>query len=203
MPRRNQKPVDTDTDTDQLPQFDGTQLELGIWLRKLSNSLHLLPPELNYLGITGAYATKDHKTVVCSIKHGLLLQCGYIQTQNFSVTNPPPLDDGFSALYAKALADGISLPATPQDSDLPSNYPVSSDRIKAIDMQLLNELLSLITSSGRRMDYSRRASNSGFNLIQIFHSDKAKGLTPYAQSPYHQGIKLLLSDYSPMLCPRR
>ena len=56
MPRRTPKQSDTDTDTDQLPQFDGTQLELGIWLRKLSDSQHLLPPELNYLGITGAYA---------------------------------------------------------------------------------------------------------------------------------------------------
>ena len=78
MPRRSQKQNsqtdDTDQIPDQLPTTDGTQLDLGVWLRKLSNSQHLLPPELNYLTITGAYAGKDHKTVVCSLQHGLLLE---------------------------------------------------------------------------------------------------------------------------------
>ena len=30
--------------------------------------------------------------------------------------------------------------------------------------------------------------------MRLFHIDKNKGLTPYAQSPYNQGIKLLLSE---------
>ena len=72
---------------------------------------------------------------------------------------------------------------------------MSPDRIKALDMQFMNELLSLITSTGSRMDYSQRANNSGCALMKLFNDDKDKGNTPYAQSPYyHQGVKMLLSD---------
>ena len=197
MPGQKKKQVQPDTDisTDQLPTTDGTQLDLGIWLRRLSNSQHLLPQELFYFLITGALATKDHKTVVCSLQHGLLLKQGYLHQQGFSVVNPPPIDDGFAALYQTARADGIAVPIAPTEADLPAaSYPISSDRIKAVDMQLMNELLSLITSTGRRMDYAKRAQNSGIALIKLFIHDKNKGLTPYAQSPYNQSIKLLLAD---------
>ena len=44
------------------------------------------------------------------------------------------------------------------------------------------------------MDYAQRANNSGCALMKLFLDDKDKGNTPYAQSPYHQGVKMLLSD---------
>ena len=60
MPRKTAKGSDqnsnTDMSTDQLPTFDGTQLDLGIWLRTLGNLQHLLPQDLVYFVITGAYA---------------------------------------------------------------------------------------------------------------------------------------------------
>ena len=71
--------------------------------------------------ITGAYATKDHKTVVYSLKHGLLLRQGYLHQQKYNVTNPPPMEDGYDNLYDEALANGVALPAAPTDADLPSN----------------------------------------------------------------------------------
>ena len=126
MPRRTQKQNNqNDTDElDQLPTFDGTQLDLGIWLRKLENSQHLLPSEINYFLITGALAGKDHRTVVCSLRHGLLLQQGYLHTQGFGVCNPPPVADGFAALYLKARAEGIAVPIAPTPADLASR-PIS------------------------------------------------------------------------------
>ena len=191
MPRKAQKPTDQNSDTDiqsdSLPTFDGTQLDLGIWLRSLGNLQHLLPQDLVYFVITGAFAGRDHKTVVCSLHHGLLLQQGYIHLQGFSVVNPPPIADGFAALYAKARSEGVAVPTTPTAADLPDRYPISPDRIKAVDLQLLNELLSLITSTGRRLEYARRATNSGIKLIELFHAEKNRGLTPYAESPYNHG----------------
>ena len=111
----------TDSEQDnslQLPTCDGTQLDLGIWLRNLLNSQHLLAPEIAYFVITGALATKDHKTVVCSLQHDLLLKAGYIRSQGFSVSNPPPIEDGFVALYAQARAEGVAVPITPTATDL-------------------------------------------------------------------------------------
>ena len=37
--------TDDDIPTEQLPTFDGTQLNMGIWLRILLNCMHLLPPD--------------------------------------------------------------------------------------------------------------------------------------------------------------
>ena len=130
-----------------------------------------------YFVITGAYAGRDHKTVVCSLQHGLLLQQGYVHAQGFSVVNPPPVADGFAALYASARAAGVAVPINPTAADLPDRYPISPDRIKAVDLQLLNELLTLITSAGRRMDYARRATNSGLRLIELFHQEKNRGVS--------------------------
>ena len=134
---KSDRSTDSEQDTSlQLPTCDGTQLDLGIWLRNLLNSQHLLPPEIAYFVITGALATKDHKTVVCSLQHGILLKSGYIHRQGFSVTNPPPIEDGFAALYAQARADGEAVPINPTAPDLGDGYPISTDRIKALDMKL-------------------------------------------------------------------
>ena len=94
--KQNSADNDTDQQSDQLPTTDGTQLDLGVWLRKLGNSQHLLPSEINYFTVTGAYSGRDHKTVVCSLGHGLLLQQGYIHAMGFTVINPPPIEDGFN-----------------------------------------------------------------------------------------------------------
>ena len=110
--------TEADTPMEQLPTFDGTQLDMGIWLRQLLNCVHLLPSDLAYYAITGAHATRDHKTVVLSLKHGILLKSGYIHSQNFTITNPPPNEDNYDALYAKALAEGATVPAAPTDADL-------------------------------------------------------------------------------------
>ena len=48
MPRKQQN-QDSGTDqisTDSPPTFDGTQLELGIWLRRLLFAQYLLPNDL-------------------------------------------------------------------------------------------------------------------------------------------------------------
>ena len=139
MPRKQQN-QDSGTDqsgTDSPPTFDVTQLELGIWLRQLLLAQYLLPNELIYFVITGAYATKDHKTVVYSLRHGLLLRQGYMHSKNYNVTNPPPMGD-YDALYAQARAEGVALPINPTTADLPDNYPISPDRIKALGKTVPN-----------------------------------------------------------------
>ena len=134
MPRNPSKSDSTATDqeapVDQLPTCDGTQLDLGVWLRNLQNSHHLLPEDIAYFVVTGALATKDHKTVVTSLQHGILLKSGYIHRQDFGVTNPPPIGDGFLALYAQARSEGEAVPITPTATDLGDGYPISPGRIK-------------------------------------------------------------------------
>ena len=198
MPKNPNKSDSTATDqeapVDQLPTCDGTQLDLGVWLRNLQNSHHLLPEDIAYFVVTGALATKDHKTVVTSLQHGILLESGYIHRQEFGVTNPPPIGDGFAALYAQARAEGEAVPITPTATDLDGGYPISPGRIKALDMKYMNQLLTLITSSGRRLDYARKANHSGIALMKLLIQEKDAGNTPYAQSPHVRGLKLLLTS---------
>ena len=183
-----------DSQQERLPTFDGTQLDLGIWLRLLANTSYLLTSELAYYTITGAHAARDHKTVVLSLKHGILLKAGYIHRQNYTVINPPPSEDNYDSLYAKAISEGVAVPLAPTNADLPDCYPIAPDRIKALDMQLMNELLALITSTGRRQDYAKRANHSGFTLMRLFNIDKSQGLTQYAESPHLRGLKLILQS---------
>ena len=58
----------------------------------------------------------------------------------------------------------------------------------------MNLLLTLITSSGRRLDYARKANHSGIELMKLLIQEKDAGNTPYAQSPHIRGLKLLLTN---------
>lgn len=60
-------------------------------------------------------------------------------------------------------------------------------------MQLMNEILLLITSTGCRQDYARRSMHSGFKLMRLFDVDKDQGLTAHAESPHLRGLKLMLT----------
>ena len=177
MPRGARKPATTelaDSDPEQLPSCDGSNLNLAQWLCDLEANQHLLDTDVVYFLVTATAIASNCKTAVLSKEHSRLLLKGQIQTQGYSVLNPPPIEDSFARTYAQirnninngsipgSLAD---FPAPPPD--IPDNHLIAPDRIMQIDMKLRNTLLSLIESRGRRQAYAK-VTLSGCALLRRF-----------------------------------
>ena len=165
MARGNSQPAaasnSSSTDSDQLPTCDGSQLSLSQWLRDLEGHQHLFDSDVTYFLVTATAISSQCKTAVLSPEHSRLLDQGVISAAKYSVLKPPPIEDAFRAAYAdvrKGIADGSITHLV--DADVPATVPsppdthlVAPDRLMQVDMKLRNNLLSLITSTGRRRHY--------------------------------------------------
>ena len=96
--------AEADTEPKLLPSFNGSQMELNRWLRDLANSQHLFESDVAYFLITGCSVTSAGKTAVVSPEQSALLNNEIIRQQEYSVMNPPPVDDRFKGLYAQVRA---------------------------------------------------------------------------------------------------
>ena len=177
MARGNGQPAaDTDqTDVTCLPVFDGSQLAMAQWLRDLEAAQHLFDSEVTYFLVTASAVTAQCKTAVLSPEHSLLLNQGVILDDNYSILRPPPVKDGFKARYL-AIQQGISdgtiqhlvaedFPDNPDHKSMPDNHTIAPDRLLQLNMKLRNNLLSLITSKGRRRHY-QELTLSGCELLK-------------------------------------
>lgn len=96
------------------------------------------------------------------------------------------------------IADGTVSHLT--DTDLPPSPPslppyhvLAPDRIMQVDMKLHNQLLTLITSKGRRRHYSE-ATTSGCKLLTIFMTDAKAAVSKYVQSPHVRKLEAQLAE---------
>ena len=103
MARRNtQQAAEPDqTESDNLPVFDGSQLAMAQWLRDLEAAQHLFDSDVTYFLVTATAVTSQCKTAVLSPEHSLLLTHGITLDDNFnySVLRPPPVKDAFRTRY--------------------------------------------------------------------------------------------------------
>ena len=184
----------------ELPSWNGTQIDAPHWLRDLQAKGHLFDPDVAYFLHTGSVVTSAAKTAVTGKEHSALLQQGVIKQQNFDVRNPPPVDTGFERLHidhrAALLRDGetaklAALPSPPPD--VPDHHVVAPDRIMQLDMKLRNNLLSLITARGRQRHY-QELTMSGCALLLQFAVDAKSATSAYVQSPHIRRLKAQLEE---------
>ena len=197
--------TNAEPEPNSLPSFNGSQLDLLKWLRDLSNCQHLFEADLAYFLVTGCSVTSAGKTAVVSPEHSALLNNDIIRQQEFSVMNPPPVDDRFKSLYASvrqniaagagapfSSASAAMFPAIPP-GNLPDNHILSPDRIILLDLKLRNVLLSLITSVGRKRHY-QDLTQSGCKLLRQFANDAKAASSSFIQSPHIIRLKAQLED---------
>ena len=205
MARRSTQPAaeSDQTESDNLPVFDGSQLAMAQWLRDLEAAQHLFDSDVTYFLVTATAVTSQCKTAVLSPEHSLLLTAGITLEDSYSVLQPPPIKDAFKARYL-ALQQSIGngeivhldandFPNKPDLKSMPDNHTVAPDRLMQLDMKLRNNLLSLITSKGRRRHY-QEATLSGCELLNIFIRDAKAAASAYVQSPYIRKLKAQLNE---------
>ena len=180
---------------EQLPTFDGSQVTIASWLRDLKRNEHLLSSDIAYFATSGAASSYGGKTAVSSVHHAHLLHHNLLDAENFSVINPPPLEDQFFAIYAtiKASDANSPLPDNPSWSNtIKDQFMLNPTRLKQIDLNFRNVLLALITSPGRKNHYQNMAGNSGVKLMRLFIADRASGMSAYIQDPHIMFLKTKL-----------
>ena len=187
--------------TDELPSFDGSQLAIAQWLRDLEGYQHLFDADVAYFLVTGAAVTSQGKAAILSPEHSKLLEQGNVQSANYSVLNPPPVEDCFRDAY-KAIRDGIAnqtivgLNAADYPSpapDPPDHHIVAPDRLMQTDMKLRNNILALITSTGRRRHY-QQLTHSGCALLRLLALDAKSSVSDYVESPHIRRLKAMLNE---------
>ena len=149
--------ADTDQTAEELPTFDGSQVQLSQWFRELLRYQHLLPAELAYYLVTGAANAAQGKTAVVSVQHAHLLFHDLVEPEGFHVCNPPPMANKFVDLYATSLANDPNspLPANPGWSQaIKDQYQLAPSRLFQLEIQYRNMLLGLIASPGRKAHYA-------------------------------------------------
>ena len=190
--------------TDELPSFDGSQLAIAQWLRDLEGYQHLFDADVAYFLVTGAAVTSQGKAAILSPEHSKLLEEGNVQAANYSVLRPPPIADNFHAAYRSirdGIADGSITGLNAADyplpvPDPPDNHIVAPDRLVQIDMKLRNNILGLITSTGRRRHYQQQ-THSGCALLRILADDAKSSMSDYVESPHIRRLKACLLYTSP------
>ena len=205
MPARAKRVAQTDdTDGSELPCFNGSQLDGARWLRELDDAYHLFDADISYHLSTATSITNSGKTTVIDAHHAALLKSNLIKVQQFGIFNPPPMTTGFKNLYNKVRSDLSNKSTDPiyanvDPNDFPTDPPaiadpylLAPDRAQQIDLKLRNELLSLITSSGRRRHY-RNLTQSGCELLQIIKNDSKATAHSYSQDPNNVRLKAELS----------
>ena len=194
-----------DTEPNALPCFNGSQMELNRWLRDLANSQHLFESDIAYFLVTGCSVTSAGKTAVASAEQSILLTNDIIRQQEYSIMNPPPVDDRFKGLYALVRANiqaGAGAPFSTATAalfpaiaptQLPDNHILSPDRIILLDLKLRNVLLTLITSAGRKRHY-QDLTQSGCKLLKQFIADAKVSSSAFIQSPHIIRLKTQLEE---------
>ena len=185
----------SDGQQEQLPAFDGSLVALPAWLRLLARSAHLFPPEVAFFLLTGA-ATAGPKTAVLSVKQAALLSGNLLGTLNYGVLSPPPIEDIFNSAYdtlQQLPNNPHDLAATPtMSAPLKEQFLIAPARILAVDLQLCNILLALITASGRKRHYHSLSSSSGVKLLNVLIADSKKGTSAFTQSVENRDTKYFL-----------
>ena len=189
-----------DTDVAELPSFNGSQLDGARWLRELDDTYHLFDADISFHLSTATSITNSGKTTVVDAHQAVLLKHNLIKPQRFGIFNPPPIIKGFKELYEKVrrdLANGSSDPmyAGIDPNDFPADPPAVSDpyllapdRAQQLDLKLRNEILSLITSTGRRRHY-RNQTQSGCKLLELIYNDSKATAHSYTQDPNNVRLK--------------
>ena len=183
--------------TEQLPAYDGSLVALPAWLRLLARCAHLFPPEVAFFLLTGA-AAAGPKTAVLSVKQASMLSESLMGSLNYGVLNPPPIGDKFDNAYdtfQQLPNNPHGLAAAPtMSAALKEQFLIAPARILAVDLQLCNMLLALITASGRKRHYYVQAGSSGVKLLNILISDSKKGASAFTQSVENRDTKYFLKQ---------
>lgn len=134
-----------------------------------------------------------------SREHSRLLDQSQVYNQSYGVVRPPPIGDNFKAAYAKLRADisagtvtGLDIADFPDPPPaIPAYHVLAPERLMQLDMKLRNNLLSLITSKGRRGHYQQLAL-SGCALLLAIAADAKAAASLYVQTPHTRKLKAQL-----------